>query len=380
MKKTLIALAAVAASSAALAQSSVTLFGIMDVNVRHTSTKIGGVKTSLSEMGQDGTASSRLGFRGVEDLGGGMSASFWLEGALNPDTGTPAGLQFQRRSTVSLSGGFGEVRLGRDYVPTFWNHTVYDPFGTNGLGSSVNMYSSNAGFFQATTVRSNNMVSYFTPNMGGFQAQLSYGFKEVTTGTSASDYQGLRLTYANGPLSVGFATASEGNVGAADSRRTNVGASYDFGFIKPMFNYTTSKEKTVDLKVNNLMVGLTGGDGVEVYDISGPKPRLFKTIPTGKGAHAFRALGDKRHVFVSNRVANSISQIDFVDWKVVAQLPGPSGPDCMDITADGQLILVTSRWSRKLSVIDIASRKVIRQVPVGKSPHGVWTLDHAPRN
>ncbi|MBN9372244.1 porin [Hydrogenophaga sp.] len=261
MKKTLIALAAVAASSAALAQSSVTLFGIMDVNVRHTSTKIGGVKTSLSEMGQDGTASSRLGFRGVEDLGGGMSASFWLEGALNPDTGTPAGLQFQRRSTVSLSGGFGEVRLGRDYVPTFWNHTVYDPFGTNGLGNSMNMYSPNAGVFQATTVRSNNMVSYFTPNMGGFQAQLSYGFKEVTTGTSASDYQGLRLTYANGPLSVGFATASEGNVGAADSRRTNVGASYDFGFIKPMFNYTTSKEKTVDLKVNNLMVGLTAPVG-----------------------------------------------------------------------------------------------------------------------
>ena len=87
-----------------------------------------------------------------------------------------------------------------------------------------------------------------------------------------------------------------------------------------------------------------------------------------------------RHALVSNRVANSISQIDFIDWKVVAQLPGPSGPDCMDITADGQLILVASRWSRKLSVIDIASRKLVRQVPVGKSPHGVWTLDHAPRN
>lgn len=261
MKKTLIALAAVAASSAALAQSSVTLFGIMDVNVRHTSTKIGGAKTSLTEMGQDGTASSRLGFRGVEDLGGGMSASFWLEGALNPDTGTPAGLQFQRRSTVSLSGGFGEVRLGRDYVPTFWNHTVYDPFGTNGLGNSMNMYSPNANLVMATTVRSNNMVSYFTPNMSGFQAQLSYGFKEVTTGSSASDYQGLRLTYAGGPLSVGFATASEGNVGGADMRRTNVGASYDFGFIKPMFNYTTTKEKVTDTKLTNMMLGLTAPVG-----------------------------------------------------------------------------------------------------------------------
>ncbi|WP_288252230.1 porin [uncultured Hydrogenophaga sp.] len=261
MKKTLIALAAVAASSAALAQSSVTLFGIMDVNVRHTSTEIGGAKTSLTEMAQDGTASSRLGFRGVEDLGGGMSASFWLEGALNPDTGTAGGLSFQRRSTVSLSGGFGEVRLGRDYVPTFWNHTVYDPFGTNGLGSSINMWGTVTGGAIATNVRSNNMISYFTPNMGGFQAQLSYGFKEVDTGTSPSDYQGLRLVYAAGPLSVAFATASEGNVGAADSRRSNIGASYDFGFIKPMFNYTTAKEKVTDDKATNLMIGLTAPVG-----------------------------------------------------------------------------------------------------------------------
>ena len=128
-----------------------------------------------------------------------------------------------------------------------------------------------------------------------------------------------------------------------------------------------------------LLVGMTGGTGVEVYDISGPQPRLIKMLPTGKGAHAFRALGDKRHVLVSNRVANTISQIDYTTLQVVAQFPGPSGPDCMEVSADGKLILVASRWARKLSVIDIATRKVVRQVPVGKSPHGVWTLDHAPR-
>jgi YVTN family beta-propeller protein len=65
--------------------------------------------------------------------------------------------------------------------------------------------------------------------------------------------------------------------------------------------------------------------------------------------------------------------------QVVAELPGPSGPDCMEVSADGKTILVASRWARKLSVIDIASRKVVRQVNVGKSPHGVWTLDHAGR-
>ena len=128
-----------------------------------------------------------------------------------------------------------------------------------------------------------------------------------------------------------------------------------------------------------LLVGMTGGTGVEVYDISGPQPRLIKMLPTGKGAHAFRALGDKRHVLVSNRVANTISQIDYTTLQVVAQFPGPSGPDCMEVSADGQFILVASRWARKLSVIDIAARKVVRQIPVGKSPHGVWTLDHAPR-
>ena len=128
-----------------------------------------------------------------------------------------------------------------------------------------------------------------------------------------------------------------------------------------------------------LLVGLTASDGVEVYDISGPQPRLVKKLPTGKGAHAFRALGDRKHVLVSNRVANTISQIDYTSLQVVAEFPGPSGPDCMDITADGKFILLASRWARKLTVIDIASRKVVKQVSVGKSPHGVWTLDHAPR-
>jgi DNA-binding beta-propeller fold protein YncE len=89
-----------------------------------------------------------------------------------------------------------------------------------------------------------------------------------------------------------------------------------------------------------LLVGMTGGTGVEIYDISGPQPRIIKMLPTGKGAHAFRALGDKRHVLVSNRVANTISQIDYTTLQVVAKFPAPSGPDCMEVSADGKLILV----------------------------------------
>ncbi|MFM7330699.1 MAG: YncE family protein [Brachymonas sp.] len=129
-------------------------------------------------------------------------------------------------------------------------------------------------------------------------------------------------------------------------------------------------------------IGLTASDGVQVFDVSAgsaQSPKLVKTIPTGKGAHAFRTAGDKRHIFVSNRVANTISKIDLQTQAVVGQFNVPGGPDCMDLSADGKSLYVTSRWAKKLTVIDLATGKIARQINVGRSPHGVWTLDHAPR-
>ncbi len=136
--------------------------------------------------------------------------------------------------------------------------------------------------------------------------------------------------------------------------------------------YLTADDRT-------LLVALTGDRVVEAWDVSGAAPRRVQRIETGAGAHAFRARGDGRHVFVSNRAANTISLIDTQTLGVVLQLPAPGGPDCMDVMADGRTLLVTSRWARKLTYIDIDKREVVRQVAVGRSPHGVWTLDHAPR-
>jgi YVTN family beta-propeller protein len=136
--------------------------------------------------------------------------------------------------------------------------------------------------------------------------------------------------------------------------------------------YLTADDRT-------LLVGLTGDRFVEAWDVSGAAPVLSKRIATGAGAHAFRAKGDRRHVFVSNRVANTLSLIDTQTLTVVAELPGPGGPDCMELMADGRTLLLSSRWARKLTVIDVETRRVVRQVDVGRSPHGVWTLDHAPR-
>ncbi|MFM8510787.1 MAG: YncE family protein, partial [Betaproteobacteria bacterium] len=112
---------------------------------------------------------------------------------------------------------------------------------------------------------------------------------------------------------------------------------------------------------------------------SGATPKLIKRITTGKGAHAFRAKGDQRHVFVSNRVANTISLIDTQSLAVVEQYAAPGGPDCMEFLADHRTLLVTSRWARKLTYIDTQDKRIVRQVPVGRSPHGVWTLAHAKR-
>lgn len=128
-----------------------------------------------------------------------------------------------------------------------------------------------------------------------------------------------------------------------------------------------------------LFVGLTGSDSVEVFDVSGAQPRSIQRIKTGEGAHAFRAAGDRKHLFVSNRVANTISKIDMTTRQVVDVYPAPGGPDCMDVSADGRWIYVSARWARKLLVIDTQERKVVQKVKVGKSPHGVWTLQHALR-
>jgi predicted porin len=290
MKKSLIALAALAAAGAASAQSSVTLFGIVDAAVSRYSVSGGSHVNALSNSGYN---SSRLGFRGTEDLGGGLSASFWLEGALQNDSGygsgqntsgsTSTGFDFRRRSTVSLAGGWGELRLGRDYVPTFWNITVFDPFGTNGVGSAlthkVKLANGSVGALapgyapvvDGNYVRASNMVQYFLPaNMGGFYGQVSYAFDELSF-SDAGRYWGGRIGFASGPFNVAAAyghtdggTTSGAGAGTTtgypavtpgvfpanatlgtspipDVRDWNIGGQWDFGMLKLLGSYDNAR-------------------------------------------------------------------------------------------------------------------------------------------
>jgi YVTN family beta-propeller protein len=126
----------------------------------------------------------------------------------------------------------------------------------------------------------------------------------------------------------------------------------------------------------HLLIGLTGSDLVQVVDWK--QQKIVKEIKTGKGAHNFRPLGDKRHIFLTNRVDSTISIIDMDKLEKIADIKGlPSGPDCMDVTADGTELWVTFRFAKKVGIIDIASRKLVTTIPVGKSPHGIFFLSNA---
>ena len=257
MKKSLIALAVLASAGSAFAQSSVTLFGIVDAALSHGKGSVS-KKTQLTNSGYN---SSRLGFRGTEDLGGGMSASFWLEAGVNNDNGTGGatntnnqstgtstatagtqGLTFNRRSTLSLGGGWGEVRLGRDYTPQFWNLTVFDPFGTVGVGGSQTLASSLGG---PTTIRASNSIGYFLPgNLGGFYGQLQYSLGENTRSGLATDKDGdgagVRVGYGNGPANAALAY-SRTRFATGDIKSTNIGGQWDFGVAKLMGQLTRDR-------------------------------------------------------------------------------------------------------------------------------------------
>lgn len=272
MKKSLIALAVLAASGAAMAQSSVTLFGIVDTGVSYVSNADGGNGSNYG-MHTSGNATSRLGLRGTEDLGGGLKAGFWLEGEIFGDDGNADGFDFKRESTVRLSGNFGEVRLGRETTPTFRAGLKYDLFGATGIGQNMGYkrWSPVGGFDTAAadndnnTIRANNMVSYSTPNMSGFNANISYAFDEKQGVNKAGRYIGGNVGYDNGPLSV---TAAYGTLAgsAGDRDEYSIGASYNFGVAKvaglaQQVKYKSDIVGERSAKYNNYLLGVSAPVG-----------------------------------------------------------------------------------------------------------------------
>jgi predicted porin len=236
------------------------VFGIVDLGVRHV--KNG--DNSLSSLSSNGVNTSRLGFRGIEDLGDGLKGGFWLETGLNPDTGTSSDSTrfWNRRATASLIGGFGELRLGRDYTPTYTGFSDYDAFGSNGVGAT-DKFASALGTTADTITRADNQASYFLPsNLGGVYGQASVAAGE---GVSGKKYYGGRVGYAAGPLdvSVSYGQTTVTPLAGTDDKFkfANVGAAYDFRVLKLTGFYSEMKVGSQKLDVTNLGALIPAGPG-----------------------------------------------------------------------------------------------------------------------
>jgi predicted porin len=242
------------ATAIASAQSSITLFGTLDVNARWVKNDGSASRYSLS---QDGLNPSQLGFRGVEDLGDGLKAGFTLVSTIFPDTGTAAGKFWNRRSTVSLFGTAGELRLGRDYVPTFLNRTNFDALGAIGLGNSFNVWQLQATYPASPSfgnfARSDNAIGYFLPpGLSGLYGQAMVAASEGAT--NQGRVLGARLGWAYDKFDVALAwirqrfdldsnPAVTGITAGSHQDTINLGGSYDFGAVK-ILGYVDHDERT----------------------------------------------------------------------------------------------------------------------------------------
>ncbi|SDZ70808.1 Outer membrane protein (porin) [Variovorax sp. YR266] len=311
MKRIPTALALFAVAGVTFAQSSVTLFGVVDASVSYYAANsrnpVSGVpsKQSQTVLANSAYNSSRLGFRGTEDLGGGLAASFWLEASIKNDDGSQGISAFQRRSTVSLSGSFGEIRLGRDYTPTFWNDAAFDPLGIVGVGqnviASVNGRLSNS--LTDTYARASNSVGYFLPaSLNGFYGQVQYSLPENTKVDGVADsrsakgrYTGSRFGYLNGPLDVALAYGESITADIVTNRRKiqslSFGASYDFGVAKLFGEISQVKDRNATLvpasgfleatdTYNGYLVGTTVPIGPGLIRVSYSHVKSKSNLPT----------------------------------------------------------------------------------------------------
>jgi predicted porin len=237
-------------STGALAQSSVTIYGIVDAGLVRES---GGPAGSVTNISSGIASGSRIGFKGKEDLGGGLSALVTIENGFNADTGAAGqgGLIFGRQAFVGLAGGFGTVTLGRQYTPYYKTlRDIGDPFGAVSLaGRSGNLF--------ATNTRANNMVEYVSPAFAGVRADLAWAAGEVAGDSTRNRQLGASIGYAGGPLTLQLAHHRIDNATATDkSRNTLVSGNYKFRQITGYASFAVNKGPAA-LDSRDMLIGVS---------------------------------------------------------------------------------------------------------------------------
>ena len=265
MKKTLVALAALAVATGAFAQSSVKLTGTIDATLAYG----GGDVSNKTALVGSGLNSSEFRFSGVEDLGGGLKVGFIYAAGINNDSGagastntnnqatggtTGGGLTFNRKSYINATGGFGEIKLGRDYTPAFWTEAIYDPFGINGVGTS-RAFQGGAAYTGSVAVRASNSIGWVSPTMGGFnvwvQTYMGENASNVNDAGSGTQFQ---ANYGAGPLTPSAAYGKTNSAAGVDNEVSNFAAAYDFKTFV-LQGYVQKNKSTGSHDIDGYLVG-----------------------------------------------------------------------------------------------------------------------------
>ncbi|MDD2535188.1 MAG: porin [Macromonas bipunctata] len=249
MKKTLIALAVLAASGAAMAQSSVSIYGIVDAAIHKD-------KNDAARLSDGGVDSSRIGFKGTEDLGGGLKAHFVLEQGLEIDTGAAGQIKdsngndtsaaFSRETSVGFSGGFGAVKLGRF-------KSAYEQISGNTYAVFDSVLSPTLVFESGNhTARPNNGIGYTTPSFAGFSAAVTTNLDE-TKGVS-NNVTAFNVVYEGGPFYADLAYQDEGDF--TDVQYTRLNGAYTFGAFKLKAGYGNVDRPVKNTDVDEYHIGV----------------------------------------------------------------------------------------------------------------------------
>ena len=260
----LLALLAVVGSSAALAQSSVTLYGRVNTTVEHQ--KTGDV--SVNKMVNN---SSRFGFRGVEDLGGGLKAGFVLESGFASDTGASDPTFFGRQSELNLSGNFGMLRLGNFFPESYFASADYVSMHNHDTGTS-----SDALYFDPVwfgPLGTKNKVSYRTPDFGGFTVEGAVSLSEKALGTNKKNGYDLAANYNMGPLALGAGYSQWDS-----NKQASLRALYTFGQFT-VGGYYQRNDQEVEGTRNNFRLSGMYAMGASEFHLNAGRANSWSNTP-----------------------------------------------------------------------------------------------------
>jgi len=281
MKKSLLALTVLGACTGSVfAQSSVTIYGVVDMALQHENDG----RQSKTTLDSGEYSGSRIGFKGTEDLGGGLHANFTLESGFAANNGAFASTTrfFDRASWVGLSGGFGSVRVGRMSSPIFIVADTLDPFDaglTSGKAGQATSTSGMLGIFH-TAFRTDNTLNYTTADLHGFSSSLSYTFGQTAGSTTDNRQIGWSGAYQSGPVYAGIALQNVNDALGNTSRQKLIGGSYDFSIAKAAVAYQKNSNDLKTVDNNNWMIGVTVPVGIAGNVLASFIHSIDNTVPT----------------------------------------------------------------------------------------------------